>query len=364
MENIALEEKQDQIIQETPKENKRLVGLDLLKILSMFFILIHHFSKHGGFYENATGFTQTFLLILNDLFLPSVNVFVFISAYLIVKKNKFSLKKLLYLFLEIIFFALLTYFLFLIISKEQFNIKTFFACLNPIENYFWFTNAYVFMYLLSPVLLMIINKLNKNGYLILLLTLFIITLFSTYTPFFPILNNGFTWMWFVFLFFFAGYQAKFEINLKKWIWLIIYIIAISLSFFVFGGEVVKHPIYTSAIAILETISLFNLFKDINIKNNKFAKIIMVIQSCTLGIYLLHDSIFTRNILYSKIFCTQNFYLKPTSLLWFILFVFITFIVCLLFDLGKKYICKLFLKIFDKIKNKRKQKTSCNQKDTD
>jgi len=119
------------------------------------------------------------------------------------------------------------------------------------------------------------------------------------------------------------------------------------------------PPYTSICAIVATFALFNLFKDITIQNKFLTKTISIIVSSTLGIYLLHDSGFLSLNFYNKVINTSNFYTRPTSILWFFLFVVLTFIVCLLFDIGRKYVCKLFLKMINKINNKKTTK----QKDT-
>ena len=346
---------QQQIIQENKKENKRLIGLDILKILSIFFILVHHFSKHGEFYANTTGFTQTLLSILNVLFLPSVNIFVFISAYLIIKKNSFNLKRFLFLYLEIVFYSILTYLFSLIITKESFDIKTIISAFDPFNNVFWFTNAYMLMYALSPFLLIIINKLKKNGYLVLIFVLMIVVIISTYSNLFPVLANGFNFMWFVFLFLFAGFQAKFGFNLKKWIWILIYAISFVILYLIFSQTVVATPIYTSISVIISTFALFNIFLDIEIKNTTFTKITTFVSSSILGVYLLHDGKHIQKILYSKIIKTHNVYLRPTSILWFLLFVIATFIVCLIIDLTRRYICKAFFKIIEKQKANKKIK---------
>ena len=73
-------------IEKTAK--KRLFGLDLLKTLSMLLIIFHHLSKHGGFWAASTGATRWAIAAINAVFAPSVNLFVLVSAYLIVKKNK------------------------------------------------------------------------------------------------------------------------------------------------------------------------------------------------------------------------------------------------------------------------------------
>lgn len=55
--------------------------------------------------------------------------------------------------------------------------------------------------------------------------------------------------------------------------------------------------------VIASISIFLFFKNINIKYNKY---INTIASCTLGVYLFHDNIFAREIIWLKIFNNPSY----------------------------------------------------------
>lgn len=336
------------------KANTRLLGLDILKILSTFLIVIHHLSKHGGFFQNATPTNQAVLTIANALFLPSVNIFVFVSAYLINKKGKASWKNYLKLYGQILFYTLLTYTLACLLKFETFSLKVLIKNFLPISYpVFWFAKAYLVMYLISPLLLKITQNMQKKEYLItIIISLIIITICSYFKKisFLP-LESGFNAIWFAVLFIFAGYQAKFGVNLKKYITLIIFAISSICACFI----ILKYKMsvnYTHIIVVVQTISLFNLMYDIKTTNKIISKIITYISTCTFGIYLLHDGKFIQSKLYNNIFQTYNYYSQSNSLAYFLLFLMIIFIAGIIVET----IRKLCIKLIKKIISSRKQKT--------
>ena len=246
------------------KVNSRLLGLDILKILSMFFIIVHHLSKHGNFFFNSTGVSKVVLIVANALFLPSVNIFVFVSAYLIVKKGKASFKNYIKLYGQIVFYSVLTYIIACLLDYQSFSIKLFIKNFLPIAYpVFWFSKAYLVMYILSPLLLKIVKHLEKKEYTITTVIIFVILIygnrFKTY-EFLP-LAKGFNAIWFAIIFLLAGYQARFGIKLKKKYFLIIYIISLGCSVY----SIIQNQMsvdYTDIFVVIQTISLFNLLYDI------------------------------------------------------------------------------------------------------
>ena len=75
---------------------KRASNLELLRILSMFMIVVHHFAFHGTFdFKTITNTNQGALLatlILESFGKVGVAIFVLIGAYFLVEKN-FSFKR-------------------------------------------------------------------------------------------------------------------------------------------------------------------------------------------------------------------------------------------------------------------------------
>lgn len=336
------------IDQQTSK--KRLIGLDILKILSMFFIIIHHVSKHGMFYDNSLGFSRHVLTGLNALFLSSVNIFVFISSYLIIRKGKVSIKHYFYLYAQIVSYGLLTYFISGILGYNGLSLRTIINCFFPITNpMFWFCKEYLLLYLISPLLLKIVHNLNKKEYTITTIGILFLLLYCNIAkveiiPF----NSGFNVIWFIVLFLLAGYQFKFGINIKKHIFLILFIISSALSTLIIRNKGMEVN-YSNFITIVQTLSAFNLLYDINIKNKFIAKPIKYISTCTLGIYLLHDGTCIQPFLYSRLFKTYKFF-DNNILLYFFMFVFLIFVLGLIVESGRKISLNIIMKFSRKKSN--------------
>lgn len=341
-------------LQQNPASSKRMLGLDILKILSMFLIIIHHVSFKGDFIQNATGFNLVLLSFLNALFLPSVNIFVYVSAYLIVKKGKTSLNNLIKLYFQIVFYALLTYFFVCCLNYQTFSVRTLIECFFPVtKSHFWFCREYLILYALSPLLLKIVQNLNKNEYTY---TVLFILIALVYTTFFEVdilpLNKGFNSIWFIVLFMLAGYHAKFGLEIKKSVATLIFILCTIYSYviFIFNNTYFLAD-YTNFITVIQTISLFQLVHDIKSTNKYITKTSTYIATCTLGIYLLHDGNFVFQVLYKEIFQTHKYNLSSNALIYFFAIVSIIFIAGILVETLRKLIIKLFKKIILKIKTK-------------
>lgn len=324
------------------KNVKRYLGLDIIKILSMFFIIIHHFSKHGLFFDNSSGTIKIILIILNSIFLPCVNIFVYVSAFLIVKKGQATFRNFIKLYLQIVFYSLFTYFLSFCLSYVNFDFKTLIKCFFPISySLFWFASAYLIMYMLSPLLLKVVDNTSKNDYIKVICVILIILInikFTNLNNYLPI-YNGFNAIWFCILFILAGFQEKYGYNIKKRFWIIIYILSTIASFF----YIMKHDLnidYATLPVLIQTISMFNLLYDITSYNSILNKICKYIASCTFGIYLMHDSAFIQPYLYSRIFKTYNYYTLPASLIYMFLFIFIVIISGILIEYIRKLLFRL------------------------
>jgi len=99
----------------------RQMGLELLRIIAIFLILCVHLLNAGGFKSHSASGLETKLLgFLDCIFSVSVNVFVLISGYFLVN-SKFKYKKIISLWLNVLFYSVLFYLLNIIITKQHFN---------------------------------------------------------------------------------------------------------------------------------------------------------------------------------------------------------------------------------------------------
>lgn len=342
---------------ENLESKRRLMGLDILKILSMFFIIIHHLSKHGGFYENTTGFTKVFIGILNALFLPSVNIFVYTSAYLIIKKRNVTVKRYFYLYAQIVFYSLLTLIVTYCLKRQTFNIIEVIKCFLPITYpVFWFCREYLILYIISPLLLKMVQNLNKKQYSIVVVAILSLILYCnvlkvSIVPF----GRGFSFIWFIALFLLAGYQVGFGFNFKRYIFVVLFIVSTVLSYIkIYNYGLVVE--YCNFVVAIQTISLFNCLYDIDIKNKLISNVIKYISTCTLGIYLIHDSSFFQSFIYDSVFKTYK-YFNDKALFYFWMFVLIIFTAGLIVEIIRKYVIRFicYLKnIYEQQKKQNKQ----------
>ena len=156
----------------------RNVGLDLLKVVMMFLIVVFHFSDHGNI-KITSQMPLTFnwmLLAIARIFGAIGNcVFMFISGYFLCKKN-FRMKRLVVLWLQVLFFSVICRIITIACGIDTFDGKILIKTIFPVifERY-WYFSAYVIILIASPFINIILKKLTQKQHLwlcIILLTIF------------------------------------------------------------------------------------------------------------------------------------------------------------------------------------------------
>lgn len=338
-------------------ENKlnRNSNIELLRIISMILIVAHHFAYHG--YEiTELALTQNKIL-LDFLVLGGkigVNIFVIISAYYLIEK-KYSWKGLLKLVISVKSYALL-FLLFMIVDKERVNILSLLESLFPIVyGLYWFISCYTLLYMIAPFLNIFLNNVSKfllkQLILLCLVTYVFINVFMGANLFFSNI------IWFVILYIIT-YYFKIYINIKSikshklLISSILCYIILYMSVIAFDVLGIKYSVFKDHIlyfiranSILSVVFSFRLCLYFFKQHPKCNKIINYISSGTLSIYIIHENVFVRPILYNKILKTEVFisfnFIK--FLLYSICSVTVTFIIC--FMVGKIIDSILTMSIF-------------------
>ena len=159
--------------------SRRQSNFELLRISALFLIISCHFATHGvwpGRGSNLlTDMALSFLIIWGEV---GVNIFVLMSGYFMVN-SRFRAESILRIVLETVFYSYTIQLLFALLSISEFKAKFLIRSLLPISggNY-WFITAYVAVYICSPILIWLENKLSKSAYerTLLLLGLLLLTL--------------------------------------------------------------------------------------------------------------------------------------------------------------------------------------------
>lgn len=341
--------------------NKRETGFEILRILSMYFIMLVHVLNAGGMLANATEQTIIWHKLLYSFFTPAVNVFVLVSAYFMVT-SKFKVKKIINLWCQVAFFSVFTYLVASVVNGGCSFASLIRCCFPIIKNKYWFFTAYFILMLISPFINKMLNNSSKKELYCLCATLFVLTFLYMKQPLRKVFDfgGGYSVFWFVCLYIFAGTLRLYPLNIKKKHLLLIYFTSTLLLWLV-NIESVNSSLYnlfiynsldyTSPLVIISSIALLLIFKDINIKNTSVHNIICYISSLTFGVYLVECSALW-DIWHFKVLKVQNYYLSPISPIYAVLFALAKFAICALIELVRKNIVILARIVIRKIKEKK------------
>ena len=347
----------------TEAKKERNSSIELLRIIAMLFVVCSHFVVHGIQLDSNTSVS-----IVNRIFLTffilgnlGVDIYVLISGYFLCKQ-KFSIKRLIKIYLQIYFYSIAIYFIFLGFGKISFDVNSFLKSFFPIIfEVWWFATAYIILYLLSPFLNKLIDSLSKKGYeklLVILLTIWcIIPTFTTKIP------SGNTLTTCIMLYLIGGYIRNYGIaylekhkdKIGKY-FLVALFLFLSTSVFlnilglykpIFALHAAHFYSRESIFTIFLTVMFFYLF----IQYNFFNKFINHIASCTFGIYLIHENFLMRKFIWGGGIINRQFMLEHV---WIslVISIFVIFSVSILIEsLRKKVIEKKTDKCIDKLSKK-------------
>lgn len=300
------------------KENNKSISRDtnfeLLRIIAMLMIVTLHFNCHGKVMYYVEPFSKKYYytFFIEYASLIAVNLYVMISGYYMIK-SKFKAKKIIKIYLQVLFYSGFIYLLLLSLGQVKFSKTELINSLLPlITNQYWFITAYIGLYVLIPFINKLANSLNKKEYITLLIILTIcLSIIKTIYPTNDIMN-GSGIIWFVYLYLLAGYiRIYFDKKISNYKLLLLYlaiiVIQIAIRNIAIKSQmtIVKTYTYTSYnnswfFTLIETLAVFLLFRNIKIKNEKINKAITAVAPLTFGVYLIHDNKYLRTVLWDKI----------------------------------------------------------------
>lgn len=270
---------------------QRNLNLELLRILSMFFII----AEHIGGRSNLESFS-----VFAAIAPHAVNCFVLISGYFLIT-SKFKFERVLRIIIETIFYTFTITLILFLFNKANFEdiCKSIFP-FAPTKFSYWFVNKYLAIILLSPFIQKVCTTVTKKQYKLLLGCMLLInsTLFSIF-PFGALFGNGFSLMWLITVFITGGYiRLHYNNGVKCRTWGL-YTIA-SLAIYnlcsVYGNNIINLD-YNSLITYTLTVCTFMWFQNITISTDGvIGKLIAFIAPHVFAAYLIHEQGLLRNLL--------------------------------------------------------------------
>ena len=320
-------------------------NLELYRIIVMFMIVAHHYVVNSGLMdimkETPTSGNSIFFYLLGMWGKTGINCFVMITGYFMCKSN-ITIRKILKLVLDFIFYKTIIYIIFVICGKSSFELKEMLFCFLPIKSITTgFISCFFAFYLTIPFLNILIHNMNKRQHQLLIsLCLFIYT-FIGMIPVFKLNMNYVSW--FCVLYFIASYIRLYTEESEKSVkWggysvLFILLSVASVLLLLFMSEIKGHlyNIYffvsdsNKLLALLTAVCTFMWFKSINISYSKW---INTIASSMFGVLLIHANSDTmRHWLWKDTLQNANHYGDNHFILYALISILIVFVTCIIID---------------------------------
>lgn len=329
-------------------KRKRDSNLELFRILTMLLIVSHHYVVNSGLTEVIRGDVQQYGITTKSIFYllfgawgkTGINCFVLITGYFMCK-SQITKKKFVKLLVQIYFYKIVIYLIFLLSGYEPFSPKSLLKAILPFtqidKN---FTGCFLIFYLCIPFLNLLVGNMTKRQHeLLLVLSLSVYVIIGT------VLNVSFNYVtWFCILYFISSYIRLYPIPLfeNTKFWLICTLISVLLSclsiigMLWIGEKIGKYNPYffvadsNKIFAVCTGVSSFMLFKNLKIKYNSF---INVVASTSFGVLLIHANSDTmRRWLWKDVLHNVEMYDSSNFVLHAFCCVIGVFIICSLIDL--------------------------------
>lgn len=340
-------------------EFKKNYSLDLLKIVSIIFVIILHYNneKMGGLLLNTQPGTLNFFIarFTEILTIIACNLFVLISGYFLCQSNKIKIRKIVDIVTLLFFYGIVIYTVSICTGLTVFNKETLKSMFLTIDDR-WFINIYILLYILHPYINKIIYNINKKQYTVLILIcVFFFSVWSSIIKPQGIINlntfvsdGGYGITNFIMFYLIGAYIRLYYDNKKmnKLVLFIIYILFSLLGTYIYYNF--SNAIsYNFIINVINSIIVFLMFKNIKITKGKA---ISKFAECSLAIYIIHENSFIRSYIYKNIFKSSLFYDSLFLLINMIFSCIAIFIICAIIEFVRKYLFKMTInKLIDKSK---------------
>lgn len=294
----------------------RMANLELLRCVAMMMVIVLHYLDKGNLLPELTdsgiGGAGMAAWLLESFCIVAVNVYMFISGYFLCCSS-FKLSRLLQLWLQLwaysVTFGLIGA-LTGVFREATFDTHYLLTLLFPVTmRHYWFMTAYVFLYLLLPIVGLAVKRMTRQQMqMALALLLAVFCLAKSVLPVsLEMDSQGYDCLWYVCVFLTAAYVRRFGVPFleKKGRGILLYVCCCLL---IFAGAFLLRAVYLRTgrldtrlgmcleynhiLPYLAAIGLFGAFARLRIQG-RAAGIVNRVAPYTLGVYLLHENIGLR-----------------------------------------------------------------------
>ncbi len=329
----------------------RIYGLDLYKILSMFFVIAFHFSFHGNVIVSCAQeltFNWTVLAAARIFGAICNGAFMLISGYFLYRK-KFSARTVFRLWLQVWFYSVVLGVVCGIFGIAPLTAGNLLRMLFPFtSDQYWFFSTYIVIYLIFPILNKCIDGLSRRQHqAAVVLGLVLVPLFATFAgERWTIGTNSLDI--FIVLYFTGAYFNRYDVRVPVRKAAAASVCCVLLEILsLFGMRIVYRLTGINDVAyfvwdqnkifpVMTSIALFLLFRQIRVRHTG---VISFLASSVFGVYLFHDGQ-AKIFLFGKLFDNSATYDTNMLLPQMLLAMCTVFAAGILFD-------KLRIRLFER-----------------
>ena len=320
--------------------NERETWIELLRVISMFWIILFHFADHGTIDMVSAPISINWCVLAFARVGGDVGngIFVLISGYLLYNKT-FKLSRVITLWAEVEFYSVISYVLSIALGVEPWQgiadlLKNIFPIIGC--NY-WFISSYMVMYFLSPFINHFIRSADKKKHFACIVML--LCLFSL-----PRMLPHIHWMSsekyidiFIILYLIGTYIKKYNLFTSEnkpglsvaTVAMLIALVSSEIVIKIIMPE--KFHFFVSPInritVIATSVLLFGVFKGMAIPKKR---LILCCAQSTFGIYLIHIGRLEK-LFFERVFDISTIYHKAYFVIGLLFFSITIFAVCVLID---------------------------------
>ncbi len=295
----------------TKVKSGRNYGIDFLRLVSMFYVVVLHTLRQGGISNAVEVGSSEYIAnwFLQISAFCAVNIFALISGYVSYSEKEKSVKFSNYfnLWFQVVFYGCIIGAIMNIINPDSVTKSDYIKMFFPVSNsLYWYFTAYTGLFFISPVINAGIRNTDEKTLKRIFVFLIVIFSVAEIITKKQKLDGGYSFAWLLILYTLGGIMRKCDIGKKmKTLWGFAVIIILNVAGLlwklygteasVFGFKINQDTfiLYTSPLVLGTAIMHVIAFSKISF-SKAFTKIIAYAAPCSFAVYLINTQYYMWN----------------------------------------------------------------------
>lgn len=277
---------------------ERLSGMELLRIIAMFLVLVVHanyFSLGAPTYQDVQqdAWASFVRMFFQSLSIGCVDLFVLLSGWFGIRPKLSSFLNLLF---QCAYFLLGIYAICLVTGVSQFNVHGLKGCFLLLQ-WNWFIKAYILLYIMAPILNAYIDGATQRQHGLLLVWFYVFqTIYSWLSGAAVFFEHGYSTISFMGLYLLARYFAKYPLKITSYnrhyylffflfsvlFMAVVCLVSTKLNINAVGGRMFM---YDQPLVIVASLSLIVYFSKLSFRS----PVVNWIAASSFAVFLLHTN---------------------------------------------------------------------------